>query len=63
MSRSSDAGIIIYFVLFFIFFGGVFLYKAWCASMEAQAYNEVTGKEVTVWQAIFLDLRVQSEPK
>ncbi len=33
------------------------------AAFEANAYKNVTGKEVSVWDAMFLDLRVQSEPK
>lgn len=31
--------------------------------MEAEAYYRVTGKRVTVLDAMFLDLRVQAEPK
>lgn len=27
--------------------------------MEARAYERVTGKQVTTWDAMFLDLRVQ----
>lgn len=30
---------------------------------EARAYNHVTGKNVSTWDAMFLDLRVQAEPK
>ncbi len=32
-----------------------------CASMEARAYNRVTGAEVTTWDAVWLDLRVQED--
>lgn len=31
--------------------------------LEARAYNRVTGKNVTTWDAMYLDLRVQAEPK
>ena len=31
--------------------------------MEAKSYNEVTGKNVTTWQAMWIDLRVQDSPK
>lgn len=33
------------------------------AYFEAQAFNRATGKNVTTLDALFLDLRVQSEPK
>lgn len=33
------------------------------AYMEAAAYNRVTGKNVTTWDAIWVDLRIQSEAK
>lgn len=33
------------------------------AYFEAQAYNRQTGASVTTWDAMFLDLRVQAEPK
>lgn len=31
--------------------------------MEARAYERVTGRPVSMWDAMFLDLRVQSEPE
>jgi len=31
--------------------------------VEAKAYNSVTGKHVTTWQAMFLELRVQEGAK
>ena len=33
------------------------------AIMEAAAYRRVTGKDVTTWDAIWLDLRVQEPVK
>jgi hypothetical protein len=33
------------------------------ASMEAAAYESVTGKQVSTWDAMFLVLRVQAEPQ
>lgn len=35
----------------------------WSANMKAAAYERVTGKKVSAWDAMFLDLRVQEEPK
>jgi hypothetical protein len=31
--------------------------------LEANAYNNVTGKDVSVWDAMFLELRVQDAPE
>lgn len=31
--------------------------------MEARAYERVTGKHVSVWDAVWLDLRVQASPE
>lgn len=33
------------------------------ACIEANAYNHLTGSQVTTWDAMFVDLRVQAEPK
>lgn len=30
---------------------------------EAQAYNSVTGRQVSTWDAMFLDLRVIAAPE
>jgi hypothetical protein len=34
-----------------------------CSSLEAKAYNEITGKHVTTKQAMFLQLRVDNPAK
>jgi hypothetical protein len=41
-----------------LFIGCYYLQAAW----EAEAFNRVTGKHVSVMDAIFLDLRVQATP-
>lgn len=33
------------------------------AYYEAQAYNRVTGENVSAWDALFLELRVEGDPK
>lgn len=33
------------------------------ASMEAAAYNRITGENVSTWDAMFVELRVDSSPK
>lgn len=33
------------------------------ASITANAYNAVTGKHVTTWQAMWVDLRIQEPAK
>ena len=33
------------------------------SKMEASAFNSVTGKSVTTWQAMWIELRVQEQSK
>lgn len=33
------------------------------AKQEAEAYNRITGKNVSTWDAIFVELRVDAPPK
>lgn len=33
------------------------------SSFEAASFNRVTGKNVSTWDAMFIDLRVQESPK
>lgn len=33
------------------------------SAMEAKAYNRATGSEVTTWDAMWIELRVQAGPK
>jgi hypothetical protein len=33
------------------------------ASIRAQAFNSATGKHVTTWDAMFIELRVDAPPK
>ena len=35
----------------------------WAAQKEAEAYNRITGSDVTAWDAMLLELRVNGEPK
>ncbi|AMV30887.1 hypothetical protein VN12_02145 [Pirellula sp. SH-Sr6A] len=41
----------------------LFVIGLWMGSsaMEAKAFNRVTGKNVTMWDAMFIQLRVQDE--
>jgi hypothetical protein len=41
------------------------VYLAWVlpSSLEARAFNRATGKNVTTWEAMWVDLRVQGEAK
>lgn len=32
-------------------------------ALESQAYNRLTGSHTTYWDALFLELRVQNQPK
>lgn len=42
-----------------------FLIGMWVftSSMEAGAYNRATGSDVSTWDAMWIELRVQAEPK
>jgi hypothetical protein len=33
------------------------------SKMEAKAFNSVTGKHVTTWEAMWIELRVQEQSK
>ena len=43
----------------FAMLGGVWIFKS---HMEAKSYNRVTGSDVTTWEAMWIELRVQSGP-
>jgi len=41
-------------------FCGIWVFKSY---QEAQAYNRLTGANVTTWDALWVELRVQEGPK
>lgn len=47
-------------VVVLVIIGAAWVVPSW---MEARAFNKATGKSVTVWEAMFVDLRVQGEAK
>lgn len=49
--------------LLIVFFVIAFLIAVVQAHMEAKTYNKVTGNNVTWWDAMWIDLRVQDSPK
>lgn len=52
-------------IVLFILGGLVVAVGIWVgmSHMEAKSYNKVTGSTVSTWDAMWIDLRVQSEPK
>lgn len=42
------------------FIVGIWIFASY---MEARSYNRVTGENVSTWDAMWIELRVQSEPK
>lgn len=63
MFKSADADVAVKFILCLLMIS-IPLGFAWgSAYYEAQAYYRVTGKKVSTWDAIFLDLRVQEGVK
>ena len=57
------AAIIFCVVTFLIVCGAIFGWVFTLAHFEAKAYNRVTGSNVTAWDAIFLEFRVQEGVK
>lgn len=43
-----------------LLFLGIWVFAS---AMEARAYNNVTGGNVSTWDAMWIELRVQAEPK
>lgn len=50
-------GILVLVVLSIV--SGIWVFRS---KMEASAYNKVTGKSVSTWDAMWIELRVQSAP-
>jgi hypothetical protein len=48
-------------VMLLLIVGGSIGVKAVDAYFEARAYERVTGKHVSTWDAMFIDLRVQEQ--
>jgi len=51
-------GMTIIFLIFFVIWG---IFCWWVAGQEANAYFKATGKQVSQWDAMFLELRVQNQ--
>lgn len=58
MNETIKAAMLIACMLFVTLSGWVSL-----SYFEAAAYRRVTGKQVTTWDAMFLDLRIQEPVK
>ena len=62
MSRDSEEGCFVFAGIVIV----LLLVLAWwvvSSTFEAAAYQSLTGKEVSTWQAMWLDLRVQESIK
>lgn len=55
MDRDTKLAIALYGA-FFAAFASIFVVRS---HWEAEAYTRLTGKQVSTWDAMFLDLRVQ----
>ena len=59
MSAEEKAiGIVVLSLILFLLVGWIFTSK-----MEANAFNRVTGKSVSTFDAMFIELRVQEQSK
>lgn len=50
-------------IAFVLMFAALFGLSYFSASMEAAAYNRATGNNVSAWDAMWIELRVQDSPK
>ena len=48
-------------LLLVVIAAGIFRWVS--ATMESRTYNRLTGAHTTTWDAIWVELRVQDEPK
>lgn len=55
MDRDTKLALALYGSVILFFIGVLIVRSHW----EAEAYTRLTGKQVTTWDAMFLDLRVQ----
>ena len=55
--------LVIYLLIFVLTFGACVGFWVFSSSMEAAAYNRVTGKHVSTWDAMWIELRVQESVK
>ena len=60
MMKKDDRNVFICFPLIVL---AMLLGWAAYSSFQARAFERVTGKHVSTWDAMFLDLRVQEPPK
>lgn len=58
-----DNGWIIQCSIYGLIAGAMLLFWVVSSAMEAKAYNKVTGEDVSMWDAMFIELRVTSSPK
>jgi len=57
---SEVVGPILIMLVIFVAMG---CFHVWRSHEEAKAYKRITGKEVSTWDAIFVELRVDSSVK
>lgn len=41
----------------------LFAWLLFCAKQESDTYNKLTGAHTTMWDALWVELRVQDKPK
>lgn len=63
MSDNEKGSIVIFSVLFAALLAALSVVWVIESAMEARAYNRVTGQNVSTWDAMWIELRVQDSPK
>ena len=50
-------------VAFVVILAGLLILAVISPKMEAESYTRLTGKQVSYWDAVWLDLRIQEQVK
>lgn len=61
-TAEKHPGCLLWVMMVLAFFAGIGIWIG-ASAMEAKAYNNVTGSNVSTWDAMWIELRVQDAPK
>ena len=62
-TKENIKGVIQVALIALVVLGGVFGIWYGASALEARSYNRITGKNVSAWDAMFVELRVQEGAK
>lgn len=61
--RTATRDLLIYLAVVFVIFSATGVGWIIASHFEAQTYNKATGSELTTWDAMWIELRVQASPQ